>query len=183
MSLNDQTKKKMELVIDHLKKELQAIRTGRASPALLDGISVEIYGSPMRLKDIAQVAAPEPRLLQVSPFDARNAAAISNAIEKANLGLRPRVDGNVIRISIPPMDDAMRKEMIKLCHKKCEEAKVGVRNERRHANDTAKREKKEGTLAEDVFNKLEKNIQEFTDKFCKEADELAARKEKEISTI
>lgn len=183
MNINDQTKLKMSAVIEHLKDEFRNIRTGRANPGMLDNVMVEIYGTPMRLKDIASITAPEARQLLITPFDITNKGVISKSIEKANLGFMPMVDGNVVRIRIPPMDDAMRKEMIKLCHKKREESKVSIRNVRRDANDLIRRQKSSGDLAEDVLKKLEKSIQELTDKFCKEADDLSEKKEKEISVI
>jgi ribosome recycling factor len=119
----------------------------------------------------------------ISPFDATNKNAIAKAIEKANLGVMPIVDGNVIRIKIPPMNEELRKEMTKLCHKRGEECKVGVRNVRRDANEVIRKQKNEGLIAEDELKKLEKQIQDLTDKFCREADEIAAKKEKEVSTI
>lgn len=179
----DHTKAKMTTALEHLKNELKSIRTGRANPGMLDNIMVEVYGSPMRIKDIASVTAPEARQLLVTPFDGRNAAVIGKAIEKANIGIMPIVDGNLVRLKIPPMDDNMRKEMIKLCHKRREEAKVSIRNIRRDGNEAARKKKSAGDLAEDILKKLEKNIQDFTDKFCKEADDLSEKKEKEISTI
>jgi ribosome recycling factor len=183
MSILDQTKKKMLDALEHLKNDLKSIRTGRANPAMLDQISIEVYGSQMRMKELATVTAPEPRQLLITPFDHTNKGAIAKAIEKANIGVMPIVDGNIVRIKIPPMDESMRKEMIKLCSKKCEEAKVGIRNERRHSNDLIRKQKSEGLLAEDEMKKLEKLIQELTDKSCKEADDISAKKEKEVSTI
>lgn len=183
MSILDQTKAKMTAAIEHLKEELKGIRTGRANPAMLDNVHIEVYGSLMRIKDIASITSPEPRQLLITPFDATNKAAISKGIEKANLGFMPIVDGNVVRIKISPMDENTRKEMIKLCHKRCEDAKVGIRNVRRDANEVARKQKGDGIIAEDEMKKLEKHIQEFTDKFCKEADEVTSRKEKEVSTI
>lgn len=183
MSVADQTKTKMMAAIEHLKNELKAIRTGRANTAMLDSVSVEIYGSQMRLKEIASITAPEARMLLVTPFDPTNTNAIGKGIERANLGINPIVDGNVVRLKIPPMDDNMRKEMVKLCHKRREEAKVSIRNIRREGNDHARKMKNDGEMAEDVLKKTEKNIQDLTDKFCKEADDLAEKKEKEISTI
>lgn len=183
MSILDQTKTKMVDAIEHLKNELKSIRTGRANPAMLDQVSVEVYGSQMRLKELASVTAPEPRQLLITPFDHTNKNAIAKGIEKANIGVMPIIDGNVVRLKIPPMDEAKRKEMIQICMKKCEEAKVGIRNERRHANDTIRKQKGNGLMAEDEMKKLEKLIQELTDKFCKEADDTAAKKEKEVSTI
>lgn len=183
MSITDQTKEKMAAAIEHLKTELKNIRTGRANPGMLDSISVEIYGTQMRLKDIASVTAPEARMLLITPFDTQNNSTIGKAIEKANLGVNPIVDGNVIRIKIAPMDDSVRKEMIKLCHKRCEEAKVGIRNIRQDANKLIRKQKDSGDMPEDVMKKNEKLIQELTDKYCKEAEELSNKKEKEISTI
>lgn len=183
MSILDQTKNKMAAAIEHLKLELKGIRTSRANPAMLDGVSVEVYGSPMRLKDIASVTTPEPRLLLITPFDQQNSSAIGKAIEKANLGVMPIVDANVVRIKIPPMDESMRKEMVKQCHKRREDAKVSLRNCRRDANEALRKQKNDGDIPEDMLKKLEKQVQELTDKYCKEADELSAKKEVEVSTI
>lgn len=183
MDLIDQTKAKMTAAIEHLKNELKNIRTGRANPGMLDSVFVEIYGAQMRIKDVASINAPEPRQLLVTPFDAHNTSVIGKAIEKANLGLMPIVDGNVVRIKIPQMDDNVRKEMIKLCHKRREEAKVSIRNIRRDCNEAARKMKTDGNIAEDQMKKMEKNIQDLTDKFCKEADDLSDKKEKEVSTI
>jgi len=183
MSINEQTKSKMAVAIEHLKNELKGIRTGRANPGMLDNIFVEVYGSSMRIKDMASVTAPEPRLLLITPFDRQNTNAIGKAIEKANLGFMPTVDANCIRIKISPMDDAMRKEMIKLCHKRTEESKVSIRNIRREGNEALKKQKTKGEIPEDLIKKFEKEIQDMTDKFCKECDEIAVKKEKEITTI
>lgn len=183
MGILDQAKSKMAAAIEHLKNELKSIRTNRANPGMLDGISVDAYGSSMRIKEVANINAPEMRLVVITPFDPSLTNAIGKAIEKANLGFMPIVDGNAIRIKIPPMDENSRKEMVKQCHKKKEEAKISIRNIRRDCNDAAKQEKSAGDLAEDGFKKLEKSIQELTDKYCKEADDLAERKEKEVTTI
>lgn len=174
---------KMELGIEHLKNELKAIRTGRANTAILDSVMVEIYGSPVRIRDIASLTTPEARLILITPFDRQNSSTIGKAIEKANLGLMPIVDGNCIRIKISPMDDAVRKDMVKLCHKRSEEAKVAIRNIRREGNEMVKKQKAAGHIPEDQVKKTEKEIQEMTDKFCKECDDLANKKEKEITTI
>lgn len=183
MSILDQSKAKMAAAIEHLKNELKSIRTNRANPGMLDGVSVDVYGSSMRIKEIANVTSPEMRMLLITPFDPSTTNAIGKAIEKANLGFMPIIDANAVRIKIPPMDENSRKEMVKQCHKKKEEAKISIRNIRRECNDGAKKEKAEGTLPEDGFKKLEKNIQELTDKYCKEADDLAEKKEKEVTTI
>lgn len=183
MSILDDTKSKMSAAIEHLKNDLKNIRTGRANPGMVDHIQVEVYGSPMRIKDIASVSVPEPRLLLITPFDHQNGNTIAKAIEKANLGVMPIVDGHVIRIKIPPMTEEIRKKMAKVCHEEKEKTKISIRNIRRDANELARKQKADGTIAEDMMKKWEKSIQEFTDKFCKEADDIAEKKEKEISTI
>lgn len=183
MDIIEQTKQKMTAALEHLKTELKSIRTGRANPAMLDGITVEVYGSPMRLKEIASVNAPEPRMLLITPYEPKNAAVIGKAIEKANIGIMPIVDGNVVRIKIPQMDENMRKEMVKICHKRLEEAKISIRNIRRDSNDTIRKQKSNGDLAEDLLKKFEKTIQDLTDKSCKDADDICEKKEKEVSSI
>jgi ribosome recycling factor len=183
MDIIEQTKAKMAAALEHLKNELKAIRTGRANPAMLDSVSVEIYGSQMRIKDVASISAPEARMLLITPFDSHNTNAIGKAIEKANIGLVPIVDANVVRLKIPPMDESMRKEMVKLCHKRREEAKVSIRNIRRDSNEAVRKKKADGELSEDLVKKLEKTIQELTDKSCKEADDLSEKKEKEVAMI
>ncbi len=183
MSILDQTKAKMLAAIEHLKNDLKNIRTGRANPGIVEHVMVEVYGSPMRLKDIASISAPEARQLLITPFDPQNANTVGKAIEKANLGLMPIVDGHAIRIKIPPMTEEIRKKMAKICHEEKEKTKVSIRNIRRDSNELARKQKADGDIAEDAMKKLEKSIQELTDKFCKEADELAEKKEKEISTI
>ncbi len=183
MDVAAQTKSKMNGALEHLKNELKSIRTGRANPAMLDHVMVEVYGSPMRLKDIASITTPEARLLLITPFDTKNASVIGKAIEKANLGVMPIVDGNLVRIKIGQMDENMRKSMIKQCYKMLEEAKIAIRNIRRDGNELVRKQKNEGILAEDQMKKMEKKIQELTDETCKEADDLCAKKEKEVSTI
>lgn len=183
MDLLAQTKTKMTAAIEHLKEVLKGIRTGRANPSMLDNVSVEVYGTFMRIKDMATVNAPEPRQLVITPFDPQNKGYISKAIEKANLGYMPTIDGNVVRIKIPPMDESIRKEMIKVCHIRREEAKVSIRNIRRDSNELARKQKADGIIAEDMMKRFEKQIQEATDKYCKEADDLCEKKEKEVSVI
>jgi ribosome recycling factor len=183
MNIIDQTKAKMVTAIEHLKNELRNIRTGRANPGMIEHITIEVYGSPMRLKDIASISVPEARLLLITPFDPQNTGAIGKGIEKANLGFMPIVDGNVVRIKIPPMTEELRKKMAKICHEEREKCKVSVRNIRRDANEMARKQKANGEIAEDALKKMEKTIQELTDKYCKEADDLSEKKEKEISTI
>lgn len=179
----EQAKAKMAAALEHLKQDLKSIRSGRANPAILDSVTVDVFGSPSKIKALANVTTPELRQILITPYDRSNAGAIAKAIEKANLGLQPVVDGNAVRIKIAPMDAAARGEMVKLAKRKTEEAKVSVRNCRRDANELIKKQKAAGDLAEDLMKKFEKQIQELTDKSCKEADELTAAKEKEIMEV
>lgn len=179
----EQTKAKMLAAIDHFKNDLKNIRTGRANPGMLENIAVEVYGSQMRLKDIASITVVDSRQLLITPFDPQNAGLIGKYIDKANIGFMPIVDATTVRIKIPPMSEDLRKKMVKICHDEREKTKISIRNIRRDANEAVRKQKNDGVLAEDVMKKLEKNIQELTDKFCKEIDELSEKKEKEISTI
>ncbi|MFT4552785.1 MAG: ribosome recycling factor [Chlamydiales bacterium] len=183
MSVTDQTENKMKSALEHLREDLKSIRTGRAHPAILDSVMVEVYGASMRLKDIASIAIPEPRQLLITPFDPNNSSTIGKAIEKANLNLQPITEGNAVRINIPPMDEALRKEMCKLVNKKKEDGKISIRNIRRESNDLIKKQKSDGDISEDLVKKIEKQVQELTDQYCKQADEIAVVKEKDILTV
>lgn len=183
MGVPEDAKSKMTAALEHLKVELKGIRTGKANPGMLDTVNVEVYGANMRIKDLASVTAPEMRQLLITPFDPQNTHPIAKAIEKANLGLQPIVDGHSVRIKIPSMDEALRKEMVKICHKKREEAKISIRNIRRDANEVIRKQKSDGHIPEDMLKKMEKNIQELTDKSCKEADDIAELKEKEVMHV
>lgn len=178
-----QAQDRMGAAIDHFIKELRNIRTGQANPELLDGLTVEAYGSQMRLKELATVTVPEPRQLLIAPFDAANAGPIRQAIEKANMGFTPFEEGKMVRIQIPEMSADRRKEMVSLLGRWKEECKVSIRNVRREYNEMGRKMKADGELPEDMEKKLEKEIQELTDKFCKEAEEISAKKEQEISSI
>ena len=173
----------MQAAIDHFKGELKNLRSNRANPSVLDNVSVEVYGSPMRIRELANVTSPEARQLLVSPFDPSTCSAIAKGIEKANLNLQPVVEGQSIRINFPPMDKSVREQTAKLAKQKAEDAKVAIREIRRKANDTVKKLKADGDITEDVVKKEEKNIQELTDKSCKEVDDLYSTKEKEIMTV
>lgn len=183
MSVLNETKEKMKASIAHFVAELKGLRSNRANPALLDGVMVEVYGSTMRLRDMATITSPEPRQLLITPFDPQTAGPISKAIEKANLGVKPIIDGKTVRISIPPMDEAMRKEIVKVAKKKAEDAKVAIREVRRKGNETARKQKADGDLPEDALKKLEQQIQDLTDENCKQIDTLFSEKEKEILTV
>jgi len=183
MSITDQAKSKMLATLEHYKQELKSLRSNRASPAFLDNIMVEAYGTQMRLKDIASISAPELRQLLITPFDPQTAGHISKAIEKANLNVQPILEGSVVRINFPPMDESVRKEIVKQAKKKAEDAKVSIREVRRKSNEMIKKEKSDGRLTEDMMKKDEKTIQDFTDQFCRDIDSLFTAKEKEIMTV
>lgn len=183
MGLADEAKTKMQATIEHFKVELKNLRSNRANPSVLDVVQVEVYGAVMRIKELASVSVPEPRLLLVSPFDPKTAAAIAKGIEKANLNLQPVVENQVIRISIPPMDEAMRKQIAKQAKQKAEDSKIVIREIRRKNNEAVRKQKADGFITEDIMKKEEKSIQELTDKSCKEIDDLFAVKEKEIMTV
>lgn len=183
MSVIKETEQKMKQAIDHLAEELKGIRTGHANPSILDNITVDAYGTQMKIRDLANISSPEPRQLLITPFDGGTKDAISKGIDKANIGIRPVVDGNVVRLSIPPMDENQRKEMSKICHKRQEDAKVSIRNVRRDSNELVRKQKNDGDITEDQLKRAEKEIQELTDKYCKLADEKAGEKEKEVMQI
>ncbi len=183
MSAQDKAKTKMQAAVEHYKVELKNLRTGRANPAILDNIMVEAYGSQMRLRDMATVTSPESRQLLITPFDASNASAIGKAIDKANIGLQPIVDGKSVRINVPPMDQNMRKEICKTVRKRLEDTKVSIRGARQECNKLLKDQKTAGNIDEDAFKKAEKNVQEMTDKFCADAEKVADEKEKEVMVV
>jgi ribosome recycling factor len=182
-NVESQVKAAMQAALDHLKSELKTLRTGRANASILDKIHVEIYGSHMPLKACANITVPEARQIVVTPFDHSNINAISKAIEAANLGVNPKVDGKVVRISIPPMDESIRKQIAKQCKEFGEKAKIVLRDIRRKFNELVRKQKTDGIISEDIMKKNEKFIQEQTDKFCKDVDTACAEKEKEIMTI
>lgn len=173
----------MKGAIEHLHQELRSIRAGRASPAILEGIAVEAYGSMMRLKELGTISSPEPRQLLITPFDVSTVGNINKAIEKANLGIRTAIEGKTIRVFFPELDTQRRKELVHQVHKKKEDGKIAIRNCRRDANEKVKKQKTDNVITEDDVKRLEKEIQELTDKFCKEAEELALSKEKEIMEV
>ena len=169
--------------MEHFKKELNNLRTGRANPSMFDSIRIEVYGSQMRMRELANVTTPEPRQILITPFDPQTAGPISKSIEKANLNVQPMLEGNVIRINIPPLDESMRKEIVKQGKKKAEDAKISIREIRRKSNDLIRKQKADGDITEDEVKKGEKTVQELTDDYCKQVDELFNVKEKEIMTV
>ncbi len=183
MSVENETKAKMEEALEHFKKELAHLRTGRANPSMLDSVSIEVYGTQMRLRELGSVSAPEPRQLLITPFDPQTAGSIAKSIEKANLNVQCILEGNVIRINIPALDESMRKDIVKQGKKKAEEAKISIREIRRKSNELVRKQKGDSEITEDEMKRSEKKIQELTDSKCKEVDELFSVKEKEIMTV
>lgn len=183
MTIEKEVQTAMETVINHLKDKLKGLRTGRANPAILDHIVVDIYGTSMKLKSLASITVPEPRQLLVTPFDINNVNAIVKAIDSANLNLQAKAEGKIIRINIPPMDESMRKKIVTECKKTGEESKVALRNVRRDFNEKIKKQKSAGELTEDDVKREENTIQKLTDKYCKLCDDTCSAKEKEILAI
>lgn len=175
-----ETKTSMQKAVGALQKELDRVRTGRASLTLLDGIRVDYYGTLTLLNQMASLAVPESRLITIQPWDATAIKEIEKAILKSDLGLTPASDGKLIRIAIPPLTEERRKELVKVVHKACEEHKVGVRNVRRDSNEMIKGLKKEGDVAEDDAFKAQDEIQKITDTFIAKIDAVYKDKEKEI---
>lgn len=173
----------MKAAIEHLKQELKSLRTGRANSAVLDKVHVDLYGSHMSLKSLATVTVPEARQILVTPFDTQNIHAIAKAIDAANLGIHARVDGKVVRVSVPPMDEGVRKQIAKQCKDLGEKCKISIRDVRKKFNEQVRKQKADGLIPEDQMKRYEKIIQDHTDKSCKEVDTLCAEKEKEVLTI
>jgi ribosome recycling factor len=174
---------RMEKSIESLHKELGGIRTGRATPSLVDRIQVDYYGTPTLLQAIAGITAPEARLLVIQPYDRSSIAAIEKALQKSDLGLNPSNDGQVIRIAIPALTEDRRREFVKLVKQKAEEARIAVRNIRRGEVDHLRRLEKEGHVSKDEIERNIAEVQHITDAFIGKVDDLAQKKEAEILEI
>jgi ribosome recycling factor len=174
------TKSSMSKAVASLKKELNRVRTGRASLSILDGIKVDYYGTPTPLNQMATLAVPEPRLITIQPWDASVIKEIEKALLKSDLGLTPSSDGKIVRINIPPLTEERRKEIVKIVHKMCEDYKISVRNIRRDSNDMVKELKKSGDISEDDAFKSQDQIQKITDDHIALIDQCSKEKEKEI---
>jgi ribosome recycling factor len=172
---------KMKKTLEVLRKDYSSMRAGRANPAILEIIKVDYYGALTPLNQLANISAPEPRLLTVQPWDKSLLSAIEKAILKSDLGLNPTNDGNILRIAIPQLTEERRQELVKAAKKKAEESKVGIRNIRRDANDRIKKMEKDKDLTE--AKKQQEETQKTTDKYIKEADNILAIKEKEIMEV
>lgn len=182
-SIINDMKEKMSMATQAFTRNLATVRTGRANPNILDNIYVEYYGAPTPLNQLATVSAPEARLLVITPFDKTAIGEIEKAIQKADIGLTPSNDGNLIRISIPALTEERRKELVKVVGKYAEESRVQIRNNRREANDLLRKAEKDGDLTEDELRVGEDNVQKQTDKFIDEIDQLVKTKEEEIMEV
>jgi len=176
----DDLERRMKGAIEALRHDLSGLRTGRANTALLDPVTVEVYGSQMPLNQVATVSAPEPRLLSVQVWDKSNIGPVEKAIRSAGLGLNPVNDGNNIRLPIPDLTEERRKELAKLAHQYAEKARIAIRNVRRDGMDALKADENKKEISEDERKRGETEVQKLTDDMVKQADEVAATKEQEI---
>lgn len=175
--------KSMDATIADARHRFAAVRTGRASLAMFDGVSVDYYGTPTPLNQVAKLSIPEPTMIVAQPFDPSTLRSIERAILSADLGLNPSNDGKVIRIPIPPLTEERRKELVKKVHAMSEDSKTAIRHVRREANDDVKKAQKAGDLPEDAAHRLLDEIQKITDAHTSEVDELAKAKEQELMEV
>ncbi len=182
--------KSLEEMRQHMKKslhvyeeELRHLRTGRANPAMVEEVMVDYYGTRTPLKHLATITAPEPNLLVIRPYDKSQIPAIEKAILEANLGFNPSSDGEVVRIAVPKLSEERRKELVKVVHQKAEEARIAIRNIRRHMKEELERQKKEGELSEDDFHRSLKEMDNITHEFTEKIDELMKEKEQQVLEV
>ena len=177
------TEEKMQNSIEALNRELSTVRAGRANPAIIDRISVDYYGVPTPINQMAVVSVPEARILQIQPYDMSTLKNIEKAINEADIGINPQNDGKVIRLIFPPLTEERRKELVKDVKRMSEDGKIAIRNLRRDALEKLKALKKANSITEDDVSNGEKKIQNLTDKYCKQNDDISSDKEKEIMEI
>ena len=176
-------RKRMDGALEVLRKEFAGLRTGRASPSMLDPVRVDAYGQVMPMNQVGSVSAPEPRLIVVQVWDKGLVKAVEKAIREANLGLNPQVDGALVRVPVPDLSEERRKEMTKVTARYAEQARVSVRNVRREGLDGLKKQEKDGKISQDQHRKLDKDIQALTDATIKRVDEMLHQKDKEILQV
>ncbi len=174
---------RMQKAVDALQRELKTLRAGRATPALLDKVVVDYYGAPTPLNQMANISAPEARLLVVQPWDKNVVKDVEKALLKSDLGLTPNSDGAIIRLAIPELTQDRRRELVKVVKKKAEEARVSIRNIRREANDDMKELEKEKEISEDEFHRSQDEVQKLTDNYVKKVDGVLQSKEEEIMEV
>lgn len=182
-SISSHAQDRMKKAATALAHEFATVRTGRASGALLDKLTIDYYGAPTPLLQLAGVTAPEPQLLVISPYDKSIMGSIEKAILASDLGLNPSNDGTVIRVPFPALNEERRRELVKLCHNYAEQARVAVRNARREANEQFKHREKDGEIGQDDARRGETDVQKLTDAHIKEIDELLKHKELEIMEV
>jgi ribosome recycling factor len=177
------TEAAMEKAVDYMHHEFSGVRTGKASPALVENIEVEAYGTPMRLKQLALITTPEPRLLVIQPFDAGTVKAIEKGIKESKVGIMPNIDGKIIRLRMPELSAERRVQLVKTTKQMAEEARVRIRGARREGIEALKKLEKESAITEDELRDMEKEVQNLTDKSVQGIDEAAAHKEAEILKV
>lgn len=178
-----EAEEKMMKSEDVVVREFAAVRTSKASPALVENIQAEVYGSMMRIRELATITTPEPRMLVIQPWDVGSLHPVEKAIQKANIGMNPTIQGKLIRLVLPELSEERRVEFVKLTKKLAEEGRVAIRHVRRDAMDTLKKEKAAGTIPEDEEKHAEKELQKLTDQYIGKIDEHLSHKEKEIMTV
>jgi ribosome recycling factor len=176
-------RQRMDKALDAMRREFSSVRTGKASPALLDTVRVEAYGTQMPLNQVATVSVPEPRMLVIQPFDRAMMGPIEKAIQTADLGLNPSNDGKVVRVPIPALTEERRKEFARLLHKMAEDGRVAVRQARKDANDEIKHRQKDGEISEDEARREQDQVQKLTDQYVDKIDELLKHKEAEVMEV
>ena len=181
--VNKEFDAKMQKTIDVVMSDFASVRAGRANAGVLDRITVEYYGTPTPLNQVAAISSPDPRSLMIQPWDGSLLKAIEKAIQTSDLGINPQNDGKVIRLLFPQLTEERRKELTKQVRKYGEDGKVAIRNIRRDAMDKCKKQQKDGELTEDDLKQCEKDLQTLTDKRCKELDDLTAKKEAELMAV
>ena len=179
----DDAERRMKKAVEALRLDLAAIRTGRASSALVERIQVDYYGAPTPINQVAQISVPEARLIIIQPYERRLLADIEKAIQKSDLGINPNNDGQVIRLAIPPLNQERRREMVKTLHKKLDEHKVAIRNIRRDAHDKLRDREKKKEISEDELKRSEDRLKKLTDRFTDEMDKVGKTKELEILEV
>ena len=177
------TDDKMSKAVDFLHQEFSGLRTGKASPSLVENVTVDYYGPPTRLRDIANITTPEPRLIVINPFDPSSINTITKDVQAANLGVTPISDGRVVRVPIPELTEERRKEILKVAKRMAEEQRVAVRNVRREGNDAIKALAKDSKITEDERDQALDEIQKSTDDYVKKIDEMVAAKEADVMSV
>lgn len=181
--LKKETEERMKKAVENTRAELSKIRTGKASPALLDAVRINYFGSSVPIQQVASISTPEVRLITIQPWDRKMIGEIEKAILKSDLGLTPVNDGTVIRLPIPPLTEERRKDMVRLCHKLAEEGRIAIRNIRRDANDQLRKAEKNHEISEDEMHWGLEEIQKLTDTYVSKIDELLKKKEAEVMEV